>query len=291
MIDSSPLVSVNIPTLNSSLMIGKCIAAIQKQTYKNIEIIVIDSHSQDDTVNIALNKGVKIFYKIGLFHQRLLGIKKSKGKYILLLDSDQVLEETAIEKCVILSETNKKPLGIILNEISKPVIKGPIATLQAEYVQLIHTGDWDPILGTALPRFFPVNLLKELNPLPREIGYFDHLYIYNKMVEKGLTSIFSKEAIVYHYERNMPIKMLKKFYKYYGFYIIPALIENPKLIMSRLMPRRKIFSNTASKKNAFSQLLLYGAKSLASGIGIISYVIQSIIIVLKDLILPSVDKL
>ena len=95
------IVSINIPTYNSEKTLEKCIKAAKAQTYKNIEILVIDSYSKDKTLEIAKKYGCKIVMcKGGLLEARILGAKKSKGKYILFLDSDQILHPTTIERAV-----------------------------------------------------------------------------------------------------------------------------------------------------------------------------------------------
>ncbi|MEM3465491.1 MAG: glycosyltransferase family 2 protein [Candidatus Jordarchaeales archaeon] len=269
---ASPLVSINIPTLNSSVTLKYCLEAIKNQTYKNVEVIVIDSFSSDDTVKIASEYGAKIYFAKGLFNQRLVGIHKSRGKYILLLDSDQVLEKTAVEECVKMEESLRKPKAIILNEISIPLVNGSIAKAQAEYVKAIQHGGWDPLLGTALPRFFPAKVLKEIPPTAREVGYFDHAFIYKRVVKRGVNVEFASKATIYHYEINTPIRMLKKFYKYYGFYVIPALVEDWRLVFCRLLPRMTITRDISSNISMVSQFFLYGAKALATLAGTLSYI-------------------
>lgn len=275
MFSTSPLVSINIPTLNSSATLGYCLKAIRKQTYKNIEITVIDSHSSDDTVKIALKHGAQIYFEKGLFNQRLEGIRRSKGKYIFLLDSDQILERTCIEKCVALEESLPQPEAIILNEVSVSLTPGHIAKLQAEYVKIIHMGDWDPLFGTALPRFFPVKVLKEIPSTAREIGYFDHAFIYKHAADR-IRVRFAPDAVIYHYEMNIPLRMLRKFYRYYGFYFIPALVEDWRLTCGRVLPRRMILRSTGGDVNRVKQLFLYGAKGLATLTGVLSYVLSNI---------------
>jgi len=276
-LQASPLVSMNIPTLNSSATLEYCLKAIQKQTYKNIEIIVIDSYSSDDTVKIALEHGAQVHFARGLLNQRLVGIRRSKGKYILLLDSDQILGRVAIERCVTIEESLPKPEAIILKEGSVPLVRGRIAELQAEYVRIIHTGDWDPSLGTALPRFFPAKVLKEIPSIAHEIGYFDHAFIYKRVTERGVSVRFSPESVISHYEMNIPVRMLGKFYKYYGFYVIPALVEDWRLVFGRLLPRRTILRGAGNNVSTVSQLFLYGAKALATSAGALSYVLSNII--------------
>jgi glycosyltransferase involved in cell wall biosynthesis len=57
------LVSVIIPTYNSSRTLEKCLESIKNQSYKNIEIIVVDNNSKDNTKEIALKFTDKVFNK------------------------------------------------------------------------------------------------------------------------------------------------------------------------------------------------------------------------------------
>jgi probable beta-1,3-galactosyltransferase len=57
----NPLVSVIIPTYNSSRTLEKCLKSIKNQTYKNIEIIVVDNNSIDNTKEIAKKYTGKVY--------------------------------------------------------------------------------------------------------------------------------------------------------------------------------------------------------------------------------------
>ena len=92
--DKEKLVSIIIPTYNSEKYIKKCIDSVLEQTYQNYEIIIIDNHSTDATINIIksykTNK-IKTFSinnngQISL--SRNLGIKNSNSDWIAFLDSD-----------------------------------------------------------------------------------------------------------------------------------------------------------------------------------------------------------
>ena len=85
-----PLVSVIIPTKNSSKSFAHCLNSIKNQTYNNIEIIVVDNSSQDDTVEIARQFTNLIFsYNPERSSQINYGVTKSSGKYIYRVDSDE----------------------------------------------------------------------------------------------------------------------------------------------------------------------------------------------------------
>lgn len=97
------LVSVIITTKNEEKNIENCLISIKEQSYprKDIEIIVVDNHSTDDTVKIAQKYTSHIFTKgPERSAQRNYGIVKSKGEYILYLDADMVLSPDVIEESV-----------------------------------------------------------------------------------------------------------------------------------------------------------------------------------------------
>ena len=69
--------------------------SIKKQTYKNYEIIVCDSHSKDNTLKIAKSFGAKCYSidKKGPGHGRNIGAKYAKGRYLLFFDSDTIIPD------------------------------------------------------------------------------------------------------------------------------------------------------------------------------------------------------
>ena len=94
--ENNPIVNVIIATYNGAQHIKKAIESALNQTYKNIEIIVVDDGSTDNTKKILESyiktKKIKYFYQknAGSGNARDNGIKKSQGKYIAVLDSDDV---------------------------------------------------------------------------------------------------------------------------------------------------------------------------------------------------------
>ena len=84
------IASIIVRTENEEDWIGKCIKAINKQSFSAYEIIVVDSGSTDNTINIAkLNNKVKIVQIDKYFPGFALnqGIKNSKGRFIVMLSA------------------------------------------------------------------------------------------------------------------------------------------------------------------------------------------------------------
>lgn len=105
--DSLPLVSIIIPVYNSEAYLDACFMSVIKQTYKTLEVIVVNDGSTDDSLSI-IRKYEQLdnrFFCInkangGLPLARKTGIEHAYGKYIQHLDSDDTLLETAIERLV-----------------------------------------------------------------------------------------------------------------------------------------------------------------------------------------------
>lgn len=267
-----PLVSVNIPTYNSGRTLDKCLKSIVNQTYRNIEIIVIDSYSRDRTLEIAKRYGAKIYFgrSTDLAQRRGIGVKKSLGKYILLLDSDQVLEPDVITKCV--EECEKKRYDMI-TLFERSIIKK--ATLIERIIAydkwLFHSQrDDDPIYGAAIPRFFRAEVLKKVS-WPRGLITFDHSVIHYEAIKTGAKAGFM-DVYIYHHEPSSLTQVIRKFY-YYGFYYVPALRRNKKLVISHSLPRRVYFSKKAFKdpRLYIGLFLLYIVKGLAALAGVLAY--------------------
>jgi glycosyltransferase involved in cell wall biosynthesis len=85
-------VSFCIPTLNNSRTLKKCLESIVQQTYKKIEIVIVDGGSTDNTLEIAKQYTTKIFFEPGkLGKARNLSLKESSGEIVALIDSDIIL--------------------------------------------------------------------------------------------------------------------------------------------------------------------------------------------------------
>ncbi len=98
------LVSVIIPCYNSEKYLLECVTSVLSQSYKNIECIIVDDGSTDNTKNIALSiansdKRVRYLSKKngGIASARNYGILHSRGNWIQLLDSDDLLNHDKIK--------------------------------------------------------------------------------------------------------------------------------------------------------------------------------------------------
>lgn len=98
------MISVIVPIYKSELWLDKCISSILNQSYKNLEIILVDDGSPDNSGKICdryseLDKRVKVIHQknMGVSVARNSGLANSNGEYILFVDSDDWIEENMCE--------------------------------------------------------------------------------------------------------------------------------------------------------------------------------------------------
>ena len=91
-------VSIIVPVYNGEKYVERCIENLINQTYKNIEIILINDGSTDNTENVLKKydkyNHVKIINQTnsGVSHSRNVGIENANGEYIWCVDSDDYVE-------------------------------------------------------------------------------------------------------------------------------------------------------------------------------------------------------
>lgn len=105
MISSLPLVTFVIPTHNRADVLRDCLESVVKQTYQNVEVIVINDNSKDNTNDILTEYSNK--YNFFTFYNnpgnggnaaRNHGVEMAKGEYIAFMDDDDICELNRIEE-------------------------------------------------------------------------------------------------------------------------------------------------------------------------------------------------
>ena len=96
------LVSVIVPVFNEEKNIAKLLTSIKDQSYRKIEIIIVDDASKDNTVLISKKLGAIVYIRKHAERsvQRNFGAKRAKGKYLLFLDGDMELTPNVVEDCI-----------------------------------------------------------------------------------------------------------------------------------------------------------------------------------------------
>ena len=107
-------VSVVVPVYNAEKYIKTCVNSIRNQSYKNLEIILIDDGATDNSPQICdefqrEDARIRVIHKEneGAGKSRNRGIENATGDYILFVDSDDYIKSTLVEKCVKAADASK----------------------------------------------------------------------------------------------------------------------------------------------------------------------------------------
>ncbi|MGK7957036.1 MAG: glycosyltransferase family 2 protein [Crocosphaera sp.] len=192
------LVSVIIPTYNAESTIVETIQSVQNQTFKDLEIIIIDDGSQDNTISILSNLKEKCLSIYPSAHQgvsssRNLGITKAQGKWIAFLDADDLWTTDKLEKQVQALQNN------------------PQAKISYSWTSFID--EKGQLLWDGKPLYFEGNVYKEL--------------LIENFIASGSNALIEKEAImgVGKFDPNLTIGEDWEFYvrlaREFNFIVVP----------------------------------------------------------------------
>jgi len=116
-------ISIIIPTYNSGATILDTLESIEKQTYKNIEVIIIDGLSKDNTLNIAKKYSDKIDLKIisekdnGLYDAMNKGVRQASGDIVHILNSDDYYTKDSVLETIVNVFTKNKETEMLYGDI------------------------------------------------------------------------------------------------------------------------------------------------------------------------------
>lgn len=215
---SLPYFSIIIPVFNVEKYIARCLESCIKQTFKDIEIIIVDDCGQDQSMQIARNYAqmdhriqiVNNPKNLGLFHARIIGESFSNGKFIMHVDSDDLIDVCACELiwqalqseyeqtgtyadiCWFASERlySKKPKVYhpsLIRSINEEVFKNNMMQWEVwgkaysksiiqradEYIRRFFPKDMKLLIGEDVVKLFAINLFAQ-----KSIGLDKILYFY-----------------------------------------------------------------------------------------------------------------
>jgi glycosyltransferase involved in cell wall biosynthesis len=114
-----PLISVIVTTYNNTTTLDACLASIVNQSYDNVELIVVDNGSTDNTKEIARTYTDSV-YNVGPERsaQRNYGVNKAQGDYVMIIDSDMELTRDVVTACVEQITIHPEQKGLVVPEES-----------------------------------------------------------------------------------------------------------------------------------------------------------------------------
>ena len=187
--NNSPKVSIIIPVYNVQDQLHRCIDSVVNQTYRNLEIILVDDGSSDESGIICDRYSEKDARVIavhkengGVSSARNVAFEKVSGEYVLFLDGDDSLDIKTVESCVRAAENRKYDIVVFgyhiflekdnetvwqHDDIRMPYKNGSPKDIQRSFVELEKAG----YLGFVTDKLIRYSLIRDNNL--RFDSYFD----------------------------------------------------------------------------------------------------------------------
>lgn len=257
-----PLVSINIPTLNSSKTLEDCLRAVKNQTYSNIETLLIDSNSNDNTLEIARKYCAQVLNtEWKLLGARFLGCQHSNGEYILLLDSDQILYPDTVERLV--QECERYDMMSLEETAYDPqTFLEKLFVADRRLINKHSDVHLEPIEGVMLARFYKKSVLEAaFKNIPidklHDVVAHDHAIIYYEAYKISSKAGLLPKAVM-HKEPSSLLELWRKNYRYGK--TTRELIDNDLYtdLLRRKTRFRKGLSFDSESIQSFLLLLLKG---------------------------------
>lgn len=225
----SDLISIIIPVYNLEAYVRECIESIQRQTYKNIEIIIVDDGSTDNTIPICeemASKDIRInFIKqnhLGVVTARGRGVKESKGKYIMFVDGDDWIEPNMAERLL----ENMKDVDIVCsgmfdevepNKVVKKVdklkkgvsdidyiLKNMVFEEKSDYLHPLSVSQWNKLYKGEIVK----NVYSDLDS---SITYGeDSVFLYKYLLKCKSAKILDECFYHYRFRENSVVNSINK---------------------------------------------------------------------------------
>ncbi len=246
-------VSIIVPIYNEEENLRKCIESLINQTYKELEIILINDGSTDKSKEIIESFKDKRIIAIdkkntGISDTRNKGIDKSTGDYIMFVDSDDYLELNCIERLIETAEKENSEI-VMFNyyletpskriEIKLPKIEARNLKEDKDLLTKIHLGPCTKI--------FKAELIKD-NLFPLNLKYEDVPFVVEAVIKAGKISFIPD--YLYHYVIKKSGETITRDERIFDIITICAIVE-----------KKLEQINYVNKTNFFVKVLSYYLKN------------------------------
>lgn len=214
-----PLVTVIVTTKNNHATLEACLRSVDDQSYPNMELIVVDNNSTDDTKDIGHAYTTHVFNKgPERSVQRNFGVAKARGAYVMIIDSDMVLSQAVVAACVQAAQADPTAKAIIIPEESF----GKGFWAQCKKLERSFYVGQDSIEAA---RFFDKELYQELGGYNEAMTGGEDWDFTNRL--RGSTHIGRVQPYIFHNEgRPRFTRTVRKVY-YYAQHAVEYFAENP----------------------------------------------------------------
>lgn len=227
-----PKVSIIVPVYNASEKIARCVESLRNQTLLDIEVILIDDGSSDDSFSVC-KKMAETDSRVFVYHQenagvsaaRNTGIEKATGDWLMFVDADDWIALNTVHDMLEKVVTHGADVGVysFLNEFSDSCF--PLAIdngtfSPAEIITGYRPGkNYDAILCSVCNKIYRREII-DANRIRFETGIkFGEDFIFNSYVLSRAQLITTTDQLLYHYDCTSEDSGVKKLYADYDTFI------------------------------------------------------------------------
>ena len=244
------MISIIIANYNGVHFLRDCLDSLKSQSYQDIEILVVDNGSKDESVEFLKEHypEVKIIQSgenLGFAGANNLGFKKAKGEYILFLNNDTKVDSFCLERLFNRISSKKNEIGVVFGKLlcmDEPKRFDAIGSYLTDYGFLYHIGfreidrgQYDNLKYIFSPKgvcfLMPKELLLDIGVFDEDyFSYFEESDLFWRVWLSGKTIEFVPDAICYHKVGGTSTKLASSFIDYHSFKNrICTLIKNLEL--------------------------------------------------------------
>ena len=259
------MTSIIVPVYNVERYLKECLDSLINQTNGNLEIIAVNDGSTDNSAAILddyseIDQRIKVIYQSnkGLSGARNTGIDHASGEYIIFVDSDDIVHESLVQKCVETFNSNDSEIIVFNHECFdgntrekriKKIDSGTTTSLNfLKHCINFKTNTWYPVWHYGYKKDFLINnKLKFYEGILHE----DILFTPQAIVFSERITVISD--VLYYYRNRLnsittdPLKVEKSLKDH--VFIAESLFHFSKNIKS--FSRRKIIQNIVAKRYQF----------------------------------------
>lgn len=273
--NNSPLISIIIPCYNAEQSLERCLNSVVSQYYQNLEIIIVDDGSKDQTSDIY-TKFKKEDYRIKVIKQNNSGVSKARnvglkavtGAYVCFVDSDDWVEKNYCEELYNILAAENADVSIIEASYedengtivyNKPISKDKIFDGQQALILLLEDQE---IQSHPWGKLFKSSLLKNVR-FPENLKSFEDYSTLFKIFDKAVKVVKSDKKLYHYVQRdnslshNLSPETAYHFYlaimEVFKFWKNSAKVGNEKritknIVRKLLMVLKRIIRNTTASQ-------------------------------------------
>jgi len=293
-----PLISVIIPCYNAERTLEKCLTSVTQQFYDNLEIILIDDGSKDNSLKIyqdfqIKDERIKIFVQsnAGVSKARNKGLKEATGEYICFVDSDDWVEPDYCSELYLLLTEENADISII--EASYEDENGTVVFHKATSEEKVFDGkqalslllEDNVIQSHPWGKLYKISFFKNVD-FPENLKCFEDYSTLFKVFDKALKVVKSNKKLYHYIQHDDSLSHSPSPETAYNFYLAimdvfqfwqskTQLRDNGKvikdLIRKLLMVIKRILRNTTEEemltekeiiRQSFKSFLEYPVKDI-----------------------------